>query len=152
MLPEHRAAVAAAFGVPILNVFGSSEGLFGASGPNETTLTFASDMCIVELVDEHDRPVPAGTPSAKVLVTNLYNRVQPLIRYELTDSFVREPDAPEHGHLRATVTGRAAELLHYPTIDIHPLAVETVVDGVPSRQGELSGRGVGGVTPSGRSY
>ncbi len=44
LLPEHRAAVAAAFHAPICNLFGSSEGLFGASGPNETTLTFAGDL------------------------------------------------------------------------------------------------------------
>ena len=55
-----------------------------------------------------------------MLVTNLYNRVQPLIRYELTDSFVRQPAAANHGHLRATVVGRAAELLHYRAVDLHP--------------------------------
>ena len=101
LLPEVRETVAEAFGVPVGNTFGSTEGLVGTSGPGEEPLTFNSDLCIVELVDEDDQPVPSGTPSAKVLVTNLYNRAQPLIRYELTDSFVRQPDAAEHGHLRA---------------------------------------------------
>lgn len=131
LLPEHRAAIADAFDAPILNVYGSSEGLFGGSGPNGAALTFASDMCIVELVDEHNRPVPAGTPSAKVLVTNLYNRVQPLIRYELTDSFVRQPAAANHGHLRATVVGRAAELLHYRAVDLHPAVISNVLIRTP---------------------
>ena len=39
-----------------------------------------------------------GVASAKVLVTNLYNRLQPLIRYELGDSFTRQPDSHGHGH------------------------------------------------------
>jgi phenylacetate-coenzyme A ligase PaaK-like adenylate-forming protein len=52
-----------------------------------------TDMCIVELVDDDHRPVPRGIPSTKVIVTNLYNVTQPLIRYELTDTFVRRPDA-----------------------------------------------------------
>lgn len=64
---------------------------------------------IVELVDERNEPVPPGTPSAKVLLTNLYNRAQPLSRYELTDRFVAQPPAPDHGHLRAAVEGRSDE-------------------------------------------
>ena len=46
-------------------------------------------MCLAELADEAGNPVPAGVPSAKVLVTNLHNLTQPLIRYELTDRFTR---------------------------------------------------------------
>jgi phenylacetate-coenzyme A ligase PaaK-like adenylate-forming protein len=43
------------------------------------------DLVVVEVVDEHDRPVPPGVPGHKVLLTNLVNHVQPLLRYELTD-------------------------------------------------------------------
>ena len=60
--------------------------------------------------------VPAGAPSAKVLVTNLYNHVQPLIRYELTDTFIRQPKAAEHGYLRARVQGRNDDVLHYGAV------------------------------------
>jgi len=79
------------------------------------------------LVDAQNRPVPPGVASAKVLLTNLYNRTQPLIRYELTDSFVRQPDAADHGHLRARVRGRAEEVLHYEGVDIHPHVVRSVL-------------------------
>ena len=127
LLPEVRETVAEAFGVPVGNTFGSTEGLIGTSAPGEGPLTFNSDLCIVELVDEDDRPVPSGTPSAKVLVTNLYNRAQPLIRYELTDSFVRQPDAAEHGHLRACVEGRTEDPLRYDDVDLHPHAVRSVL-------------------------
>ena len=44
-----------------------------------------ADWYIVEPVDENFRPVPAGELSHTVLVTNLANRVQPLIRYNLGD-------------------------------------------------------------------
>ena len=43
----------------------------------------------------------AGTPSAKVLITNLHNLTQPLIRYELTDSFTAAPRHPS----RAVICG-----------------------------------------------
>ena len=132
LLPDVREDIAEAFGVPVGNTFGSTEGLVGVSAPGEEALTFNSDLCIVELVDEDDQPVPPGTASAKILLTNLYNRVQPLIRYELNDSFVRQPDAAEHGHLRAYVEGRTEEPLRYDDIDVHPHAVRSVLVATPA--------------------
>ena len=99
----------------------------GTTAPDDDVMVFNSDLCIVELVDAENRPVPPGMPSAKVLLTNLYNRTQPLIRYELTDSFVRQPDASDHGHLRAKVCGRADAALHYPDVDIHAHIVASVL-------------------------
>jgi phenylacetate-coenzyme A ligase PaaK-like adenylate-forming protein len=127
LFPEHRSAIAEAFGAPIVDIFGSSEGLVGTTAPDDDVLVFNSDLCIVELVDAENRPVSPGAPSAKVLLTNLCNRTQPLIRYELTDSFVRQPDAADHGHLRSKVRGRADEVLHYQGIDIHPHVVRSVM-------------------------
>ena len=91
---EDRATITAAFGVPVINQFASTEGLVGHSEPGGSVLTFATDMCIVELVDAENRPVADGAASTRILVTNLYNLTQPLIRYELTDRFVRYPLAP----------------------------------------------------------
>jgi len=133
LLPEYRAAIAAGFRVPIVNSFGSTEGLVGVSDPDTEAITLASDACITEFVDERDRPVPPGTASAKILVTNLYNHVQPLIRYEMGDSCTQCPDSPAHGHALATVDGRADEILHYPAADVHPLALRSVL---------VSGRGI----------
>jgi phenylacetate-CoA ligase len=129
--PDARARVAAAFGVGVVDQFGSTEGVLGSSAPDDATIVLASDLAIVELVDEGNRPVPPGTPSAKVLVTNLMNPTQPLIRYELTDRFVQQPDADEHGHLRVTVEGRADELLGYDGVVVHPLVVRSVLVDTP---------------------
>jgi phenylacetate-coenzyme A ligase PaaK-like adenylate-forming protein len=37
------------------------------------------------VVDADGAPVPSGALGSRYLLTNLYNRVQPLIRYEVTD-------------------------------------------------------------------
>ncbi|MFC5996655.1 phenylacetate--CoA ligase family protein [Pseudonocardia hispaniensis] len=129
--PELRSAITAGFGVPLIDTFASTEGLVGSSPPGEETIVFAEDGCVIELVDDHDRPVPPGTPSAKVLVTNLHNRVQPLIRYELTDRFVAEPPAAGHGHLRARVQGRSDEVFRYGGVSIHPLAMRSILVQAP---------------------
>jgi phenylacetate-coenzyme A ligase PaaK-like adenylate-forming protein len=117
---EDRARITAGFGVPVVNQFGSTEGLLGHSEPGDDVLTFASDLCIAELVDDDHRPVPDGTPSTKVLVTNLHNLTQPLIRYELTDSFIRRPDGENPGLLRATVAGRVDDALRFGRVEVHP--------------------------------
>jgi len=130
--PEHRGAIRDAFGAPVVDTFGSSEGLVGVSDPDDPVLTFASDLCIVELVDDRDHPVPSGMPSAKVLVTNLFNHTQPLIRYTLEDTFVRQPAAAHHGHLRATVQGRSDEVLRYEAGDIHPIVIRSVIVRTPA--------------------
>jgi phenylacetate-coenzyme A ligase PaaK-like adenylate-forming protein len=128
LTPVDRAAIGAAFGVPVTDVFGATEGLVGHSDPGGSVLCFATDMCLVEVVDDDNQPVDEGATSAKILVTNLHNLTQPLIRYEVTDRFTRYPDAP-NGHLRATVEGRADELFRYGTIEVHPHIIRTVMVG-----------------------
>jgi phenylacetate-coenzyme A ligase PaaK-like adenylate-forming protein len=124
---SHRALISETFAVPVANTYGSTEGLVGASPPGDRTMTFASDCCIAELVDDNDQPVPPGTTSAAVLVTNLFNTVQPLIRYRLEDRLTQQPDAGHHGHLRANVEGRAATLFHYGDVAVHPLVIATAL-------------------------
>jgi hypothetical protein len=46
-------------------------------------------------------------PSAKVLVTNLHNFTQPLVRYELADRFTSPYATPAGGWPRASIEGRA---------------------------------------------
>jgi phenylacetate-coenzyme A ligase PaaK-like adenylate-forming protein len=120
-MPE-RIAVTEAFGVPVIDLFASTEGLVGHSEPGETVLTFAGDTCIAECVDDEGRPVPDGTTSSKVLVTNLHNLTQPIIRYELTDRFTPARTS-EGGALRATVEGRSDDLFRYAEASVHPFVI-----------------------------
>lgn len=129
---ETRSVLEQVFSVPLVDTFGSTEGLYGSTAPGDTAFVMSSDICIVELVDDHNRPVPPGTPSSKILLTNLVNHTQPLIRYVITDRFVRMPDSPDHGHLRATVEGRGDEVFHYPGVDIHPIVVRSMLVKAPS--------------------
>lgn len=132
LLPQVRDALTDAFRAPVVDTFACTEGLVGSSDPGGSVLSFNSDLCITELVDEHNRPVQAGCPSAKILLTNLYNRTQPLIRYELADVFVAEPTAQGAGGLRARVLGRADDVLRYPGVTLHPHVIRSVL--VQSRQ------------------
>jgi phenylacetate-CoA ligase len=120
-MPE-RIAVTEAFGVPVIDLFASTEGLVGHSEPGETVLTFAGDTCIAECVDDEGCPVPDGTTSSTVLVTNLHNLTQPIIRYELTDRFT-PAGTSESGALRASVEGRSDDLFRYLEASVHPFVI-----------------------------
>jgi len=116
-----------AFGIPPANAFGSSEGLNGGAPPGDTVFTFASDMAHVEFVDEGERPVPPGTPAHHVLMTNLLNTTQPLIRYRMDDAMTQQPPLPGIGHVRATVEGRTDEFVRLGDRDVHPHVVRSVL-------------------------
>ena len=129
--PAERDAIGDAFGVPVTDLFVSTEGLVGRSEPGSPVLTFASDMCIAECVDDEGRPVPDGATSSKVLVTNLHNLTQPLIRYELTDRFTPAGRAGD-GFLRARVNGRADDLFRYPAASVHPFVIGAILLRAPA--------------------
>lgn len=97
------------------------------------------DLVIVEVVDERGRPVPRGAYGGKVLVTTLFSRTQPLIRYELNDS-VRLSSEPHACGLPFTVLesiqGREEDTLHLPTgtgrkIPVQPLVFNRIMDILP---------------------
>jgi phenylacetate-CoA ligase len=126
-----RTAIGEAFGVPVVDNFVSTEGLVGHSEPGRPVFTFASDSCIAECVDDAGHPVPDGTTSAKVLLTNLHNLTQPLIRYELTDRFT-PAGASAGGYLRASVDGRSDDLFRYGEASVHPSVFAAVLLPVPA--------------------
>ena len=93
LAPLSRDHIERAFGCRVAGDYGASEFPDIAFECAHGALHVNEDWAVLEPVDEHYRPVPPGTPSASVLLTNLANRVQPLVRYELGDSvtFVSKP-------------------------------------------------------------
>jgi phenylacetate-coenzyme A ligase PaaK-like adenylate-forming protein len=134
--PAMRARVSAAFGCPVAQSYGASEFLSLASECRCQRLHLNADWVVLESVDEHHRPVPDGHPGSTTLLTNLANRVQPLIRFELGDRIVL------HGPQRCAcgsalpvieVQGRVDDLLSLAdasgrTVRLSPLALVTVLE------------------------
>jgi phenylacetate-CoA ligase len=95
------------------------------------------DLSIVEVVDESNQPVPPGTFGAKVLLTVLWSRTLPLIRYELHDSLRLSADPCPDGRLTRmldAIQGRTEGTLHLPgtngaSIAIHPNVIHNAFDG-----------------------
>ena len=98
------------------------------------------DRLILENVDADNRPVPPGVFGAKVLITTLWSRTLPLIRYEITDS-LRETVGPcvcgRVSRVIDAVQGRTEDVLRFRTIagsdiDIQPNVFHHIMDTVPT--------------------
>lgn len=86
LYPDKRAMIEKAFGVHVGNHYAMGECMGLSLGdPYSDGSRINPDLGFLEVVDEHNRPVPYGQPGSRVLVTNLYNRIQPIIRYEIDD-------------------------------------------------------------------
>ncbi len=107
----------AAFGVTPFNMYATTEGLWGLDCDRHDGIHLFEDMTLVENVDENDQPVPPGEPGARLLVTNLSNGVQPIIRLRLPDVMTldAEPCACGRPLIRArTIDGRSDDVLKLP--------------------------------------
>jgi len=73
------------FGCPVLNNYCSTEGGEIAMSCPEGNLHVNDDWLLLEPVDDQLQPVPSGEWSSGVLITDLANYVQPIIRYHVDD-------------------------------------------------------------------
>ena len=127
--PEMTQRLRDAFGVHPFNAYGCTEGLWGSECQHHEGIHLFEDSTLVENVDADGQPVPAGQPGARLLVTNLDNLVQPLLRLEVTDLVTIHPDPCRCGRtlVRASaIHGRSDDTLSLTTGDggrvaVHPL-------------------------------
>jgi phenylacetate-coenzyme A ligase PaaK-like adenylate-forming protein len=121
--------IEAAWGAKPFNWYAMCEAInIGISCPDAKGIHLFEDMAVVEVVDENNERVPDGTPGMKLLVTNLYNHTQPLIRYEVSDMLTISPEPCPCGRPFRVVTqleGRSDEILRFDaiasgTVEVHP--------------------------------
>ncbi|QFU14737.1 phenylacetate--CoA ligase family protein [Microvirga thermotolerans] len=123
--------IARTFGTKVGNSYAATECPFLSYGCEHGWLHVNSDWVVLEPVDADHRPVPPGEPSHTVLVSNLANKVQPILRYDLGDSVLQRPDPCPCGNpLPAIrVQGRAADVLTFPSTDGHSVTVAPLAFG-----------------------
>ncbi|MCK2215944.1 hypothetical protein MF672_019395 [Actinomadura sp. ATCC 31491] len=136
--PEALRRLATAFGAQARAAYAASECGFLSFGCAHGWYHVNSDWAVAEPVDAEHRPVPPGQPSHTVLVSNLANRVQPILRYDLGDSVLLRPDPCPCGSPfpAVRVQGRAADLLAFPgeggePVRLSPMMFGTLLDRLP---------------------
>lgn len=133
--PAVRTHIEQGLGAVVRNSYGASEFLTMGWECAQGHLHLNADWVILEPVDEHHRPVPAGQPSCSVLLTNLANFVQPLIRYDLGDQVTLQPEPCSCGSPLPVlqVQGRQDEPLcmaghNGQSVVLLPMALSTVLE------------------------
>ncbi len=145
LTPELRDRLELAFGVRPADFYATTEGLFGTEC-EAGSLHLFDDMCIVENVDADGDPVPTGEVGSRLLVTNLFNRVEPLIRFEITDMVAVDPEPCPCGRslmrLRS-LEGRAEDVLRLRGVVVHPLQFALVTADPDVREFQVVQQGDG---------
>jgi phenylacetate-CoA ligase len=106
--------IARAFGARVVNWYAANECSFMTYSCREGWLHVNSDWVVLEPVDQEYLPVAPDRESHTLLISNLANRVQPVLRYDIGDRAVRRPDPCPCGiPLPAIrVQGRVSEVLY----------------------------------------
>ncbi len=125
------------WGIQPFNIYGLTESgtSLGCSCSCNRGVHLFEDLFIVEVVDDQNRPVPDGTPGAKILLTNLFNFTQPLIRYEVSDILTVSTEKCPCGspfRLISSIDGRSDDILFLEvgdgqTVPIHPIHFDTAM-------------------------
>jgi putative adenylate-forming enzyme len=133
--PGTAGVIRETFGCALINEYGSSECMSIAFGCSAGSLHVNEDWVVLEPVDRNYRAVLPGETSHTVLLTNLANRIQPVIRYDLGDSVVVSPEPCSCGGLMRVIRtqGRNDDVVRFIAADgreisLLPLALTTVVE------------------------
>ena len=119
--------IASAWTAPVQGYFTTEVGVIAAGSLDHVGMHVCEEA-IIEVVDDRGRAVAPGSLGSKLLLTNLVNRTQPLIRYELTDAVQLESGADPSGRpfdRIARIDGRSDDTLRLPAIGggevvVHP--------------------------------
>ena len=102
------------FGVPVINEYGASElDLIAFQNPDKE-LQLNSETLLVEILDEGNRIVPNGE-EGRVVITSLYNKAHPFIRYDIGDIGVMSKNSTAKKPILEKLIGRTNDLAILPS-------------------------------------
>lgn len=135
LTPQSAANLEAAWGAAPVDVYAATETAGIASPCEYRNMHIYEDLLIIEPVDQAGTAVVPGTTGARILVSVLFSRTLPLIRYEMSDSISLGGRGCPCGRsftLLENIEGRIEDILHMQgrqdTVNIHPDVFHHVLD------------------------
>jgi len=120
-----------AWGIRPFNHYGLTElSTFSADCDRHCGMHMLDDLFIAEIVDDSFRPVAPNVLGTRLLLTNLYNYTQPLIRYEVSDMLALSPASCACGRpfpLISAISGRGEECLRLAAPDGREVVVTPMI-------------------------
>lgn len=107
------------FGFPVVNEYGASElGLLAFENPQKEWV-FNSETMYVEILNEKDEILPPGQ-EGRIVVTSLYNKAHPFIRYDIGDTGTLQPGSSAKKPILKNLMGRTNDVAVLPSGKVVP--------------------------------
>jgi phenylacetate-CoA ligase len=101
-------------GVPVINEYGASElDLIAFQNP-EGEWQVNSETLFVEILDKHDKVLPYGQ-EGRIVITSLFNKAHPFIRYDIGDIGVLDEKSTLHKPILKKLIGRTNDVAVLPS-------------------------------------
>ena len=101
-------------GIPIINEYGAAElGLIAFQNTKNEWIVNTEDLYI-EILDENNRVLPYGE-EGRVVITALYNKAHPFIRYDLGDIGKLSKESTASKPILETLIGRTNDIVKLPS-------------------------------------
>jgi len=106
-------------GVPIVNEYGASElDLIAFQNPNGNW-SLNHETLFIEVVDKNGKALPLGE-EGRLVITSLYNKAHPFIRYEIGDIGVLDKKSTPKNPILKKLIGRTSDVAHLPSGKVVP--------------------------------
>jgi phenylacetate-CoA ligase len=121
LFEKDKKLIESSFGVPVVNEYGASEVGLIAFENAEGEWIVNSESLFIEILDENGLVLPNGE-EGRIVITSLYNKAHPMIRYDIGDTGTLMPGSTLKRPVLKKLTGR--------TNDVAKLANGKVVPGL----------------------
>ena len=134
LTPRTRVLLERAFACRVSDFYNCEEiGNIAWECPEQSgVMHITTDGCVVEILDDGDQPVPDGE-EGNVVLTNLFNRTMPFVRYRLGDRAALRPPEEQcscghRGSSMSLVAGRSDDSIWLPSgRRVSPRVVDSIV-------------------------
>lgn len=114
LFPEDKILLEKHFGIPVINEYGASELDLIAFETKNGEWQVNAETLFVEILDENNQVVPNGTPG-RIVITSLFNKAHPFIRYDLGDIGVLDEKSTLKKPILKQLIGRTNDIAQLPS-------------------------------------
>ncbi|MCR8667193.1 phenylacetate--CoA ligase family protein [Aestuariibaculum sp. M13] len=114
LFQEDRTLLETQFGIPVINEYGAAElGVIAFQNLDNQWIVNSEDL-FIEILDENNQVLPYGQ-TGRVVITSLYNKAHPFIRYDLGDIGTLSNQSTLKIPILKNLTGRTNDLVKLPS-------------------------------------
>ncbi|AGC76496.1 phenylacetate-CoA ligase [Nonlabens dokdonensis] len=118
LFPDDRLLLEEWLGIPVVNEYGASEIGLIAMQNSKGDFEVNQQNLFVEIVDENNQPLQDGVVG-RILITDLFNKAHPMIRYEIGD--LGSLETLENGtRILKELQGRTSDIARLPSGKVIP--------------------------------